>query len=143
VKNTSTKLIEVLLKTIDRVGIKKTIKVLEVSQQDKNQNKHLQELIIISTCNKFGITEKTLLFGRQNIANRTNAIGVVSVLLSRLCKLSQREVSYILHKEPTNINKYIKKFEHLDASFKNDKELIVMMNDIESECNEYFKINKK
>jgi len=139
VKNTSTKLIEVLFKTIDRVGIKKTIKVLEVSQKDINHNKHLQDLIILNTCNKFGITEKTLLFGRQNIANRTNAIGVCSVLLSRLCKLSQREISYILHKEPTNINKYIKKFEHLDAQFKNDKELIIIINDIEKECNEYFK----
>ena len=138
-KNTSTKLIEVLLKTIDRVGIKKTIKVLEVSQQDKNSNKHLQELIIMNTCDKFDISEKTLLFGRQNIANRTNAIGVCCVLLARICKLSQREISYILHKEPTNINKYIKKFEHLDIKFKTDKELIVKIEEIEKECNEYFK----
>ena len=138
-KNTSTKLIEVLLKTIDRVGIKKTIKVLEVSQQDINTNKHLHDLIIMNTCNKFGITEKTLLYGRQNIANRTNAIGICSVLLARICKLSQREISYILHKEPTNINKYIKKFEHLDLKFKTDKELIIKMNEIEQECNEYFK----
>ena len=138
VNNTSTKLIEVLLKSIDKLGIKKTIKVLEVSHKNTDKNKQLQDLVILNTCNKFGITHKTLIYGRQNIPDRTNAIGVCAILLSRLCKLTQREIGYILNKESTNINKYIKRYEHLDSSFKNDKEILIKITEIESACNEFY-----
>ena len=95
-KNTSTALIEVLLKTIDKVGIKKTIEVLEISHSSSNDVLVLQGLIILNTCQAFGITEHTLLKGRKNIANRTNAIGVCAVLLKKMCRYSQIEISMIL-----------------------------------------------
>jgi len=136
-------LIEVLLKTIDKVGIKKTIKVLEVSQNSMDDQAFMKGLIILNTCNHFGITEKTLLNGRKNIANRTNAIGVCSVLLLRLCKYNQRQISRILNKEPSNINKYIKRYENLDKNFKDDFDLLLAIKDIEAETIKYYELNKK
>jgi hypothetical protein len=142
-KNTSTTLIEVLLKSIDKMGIKRTIKVLEVSQKNVNDTDLLKGIIVLNTCNAFGISEKTLLSGRKNVANRTNAIGVCAVLLLRLCKLTQREISHILKKDTTNINKYIKKFENLDKNFKADVEIIYKMGEIETETIKFYELNKK
>ncbi len=141
-KNTSTTLIEVLLKTIDKVGLKRTIEVLEISHQNSDDKKLKQGIIILTTCNYFGISQKTLLTGRKNIADRTNAIGVCAVLLQRLCKYSQREISYILRKEPTNINKYIKRFDNLDKNFKSDNDLLFKIESIEQEVIKHYEINK-
>lgn len=142
-KNTSTALIEVLLKTIDKVGIKKTIEVLEISHSSSNDVLVLQGLIILNTCQAFGITEHTLLKGRKNIANRTNAIGVCAVLLKKMCRYSQIEISMILKKEPSNINKYLKKFENLDNTFKSDIDIMHKIDSIESETMRYYEVNKK
>tara|TARA_R110002167_G_scaffold70465_11_gene198864 strand:- start:9022 stop:9468 length:447 start_codon:yes stop_codon:yes gene_type:complete len=142
VKNSSTALIEVLLKTIDKVGIKKTIEVLEISQNSTNDILVLQGLIILNTCQSFGITEHMLLKGRKNIANRTNAIGVCAVLLKKMCRYSQIEISMILKKEPSNINKYLKKFENLDNTFKSDINIMHHIDKIENETMRYYEVNK-
>jgi len=132
-RNSSTILIEVLLKTIDKMGIKKTIQVLEVSQNYSDDNKKAIDTIVLVTCNHFGISQSTLVKGRKNIPNRTNAIGVCAVLLLRMCKISQREISNILRKDPTLINKYIKKYESLDINFKDDLEVLNKMEAIKKE----------
>lgn len=119
-----------LLKTIDKVGLKKTIQVLQISHKHFSQDEILINLIILNTCIEFNIDEKTLLAGRKNTANRTNAIGVASVLIMRMAKLSQRQISLILKKDPTLINKYVKKYEHLDKNFTQDAEVILRMNKV-------------
>jgi hypothetical protein len=132
-RNSSTILIEVLLKAIDKMGIKKTIQVLEISHNYSDDNKQLIQLVILNTCTHFGITQSTLLKGRKNIADRTNAIGVCALLLMRMCRLSQREISDILKKDPTLINKYIHKYQSLDKNFKDDIEVMRKMDLIELE----------
>ena len=126
-KNKSTLLIEVLLKTIDKMGISKTIQVLEVSHNYTDKEKLLIQTIVLNSCKYFDIDEKTLFNGRKNTANRINAIGVASVLLHRHCNISQREISNILKKDATLINRYIKKYQSLDPNFKLD--LIVIEED--------------
>jgi hypothetical protein len=142
VKNTSTILIEVLLKTIDKMGIKKTIQVLEVSHSYSDDSKQLVQLIILNSCNHFGITDTNLKIGRDNNPNRTNAIGVCSVLLLRMVKLSQREISDLLHKDTTLINKYIRKFQNLDPNFKGDAEVLRKMEEIRLDVLKQLEINK-
>ena len=44
--NNSKKLIEVLLKTIDRVGIKQTIESLQITEIHITENKVLQDAIV-------------------------------------------------------------------------------------------------
>ena len=141
-RNSSTILIEVLLKTIDKMGIKKTIQVLEISHNYTDENKKLIDLIMLNTCNQFGISQNTLLLGRKNEQSRTNAIGVCAVLLLRMCKLSQREISDLLRKDPTLINKYIRKYETLDAKFKDDLDVIEKMDTIRTETLKQYEINK-
>jgi len=141
-RNSSTQLIEVLLKSIDKMGIKKTIQILEVSQNFSDDNKRLIETTIVVTCNHFNITHSVLLSGRKNIPNRTNAIGICAVLLLRICKLSQREISAILKKDASLINKYIKRYDNLDMNFKDDLELANKMNTIRNEIESQIKITK-
>jgi len=121
--NTSTILIEVLLKTIDKMGIKKTIQVLQISQSLSDENKKIITLIIAKTCKHFQISEDNLKHGRGKI-NRTNAIIVASALLQAMGKLNQKQISDILNKDKSSINKYLRKFDSLDPNFFIDAELL-------------------
>ena len=121
--NTSTLLIEVLLKTIDKMGIKKTIQVLQISQSLSDENKKIITLIIAKTCKHFQISEDNLKHGRGKI-NRTNAIIVASALLQAMGKLNQKQISDILNKDKSSINKYLRKFDSLDPNFFIDAELL-------------------
>ena len=140
-KNKSTLLIEVLLKTIDKMGISKTIQVLEVSHNYTDKEKLLIQTIVLNSCKYFDIDEKTLFNGRKNTANRINAIGVASVLLHRHCNISQREISNILKKDATLINRYIKKYQSLDPNFKLDLIVIEKMEQIKIESLKNCEIN--
>jgi hypothetical protein len=140
-KNKSTLLIEVLLKTIDKMGISKTIQVLEVSHNYTDKEKLLIQSIVLNSCKYFDIDEKTLFNGRKNTANRINAIGVASVLLHRYCNISQREIASILKKDATLINRYIKKYQSLDPNFKLDAIVIEKMEQIKIESLKNCEIN--
>jgi len=124
-------LIEVLLKTIDRVGIRKTIESLEITEVHITENQVLQDLIINETCKEFDITKKTLLTGRKNSPSRTNAIGVCCLLMKRYCKISQSDIGLRVRKDVSGVNRYIKRCENLDEKFKDDKELILRIQKIE------------
>ena len=141
-KNHSTILIEVLLKTIDKMGIKGTIQVLEVSNNYSDENKKLIDLIILNTCKYFDISEAMLKKGTTRNPSRINAIGVCSVLLMRMCKLSQREISEILHKDSSLINKYVRSFQSLNVNLKDDAMLIQKMDLIRNDALTQFEINK-
>ena len=129
-KSNSTELIEELLKTIDRVGLKKTIQRLRDTTNQINEIEVLQEFIIEKTCNVFQISRQTLLTGRENTPNRTKAIGVCSVLLPNHCKIPQRKIASVMRKDTSNINKYIKKYENLDPNFKYDLEVIHIIDNL-------------
>jgi hypothetical protein len=132
-KSNSTELIEELLKTIDRVGLKKTIQGLKDTTNPLNEVEVLQEYIISKTCTEFQITRNTLLTGRKNVENRTNAIGVVCLMLKDHCKFTQTDIAKIIRKDNSNVNKYIKKYESLDPNFKKDLDIIRIMNKINTE----------
>lgn len=136
-KTNSTALIEELLKTIDRVGIKSTIESLKDTQNILDGNQILQKFILIETCKEFNVAQNTLLEGRKNTPNRTNAIGVCSILLKRHCKITQSEIAVILRKDVSNINKYIKKFNHLDSKFKTDIDILISIEKIENIVNNF------
>lgn len=134
----SINLVETLLYSIEKLGIKKTIKVLQVYQEEDNEIERLKQLIINCTCVRFNISEKTLKKGRKNIPERTDAIGVSALLLNDMCKFSQKRIALILEKETTNINKYIKRYSKLDKNNKFDKKIIdkieVIKNDVLNSC---------
>ena len=134
----SINLVETLLYSIEKLGIKKTIKVLQVYQEEDNEVERIKQAIINCTCVRFNISEKTLKKGRKNIPERTDAIGVSALLLNDMCKFSQKRIALILEKETTNINKYIKRYSKLDKNNKLDKKIIdkieVIKNDVLNSC---------
>lgn len=73
-KNNSTILIEILLKTIDKMGIKKTIQVLEIGSRQNSEEQILVEAIIANTTTEFNITEDILINGRQNFRDRKSVV---------------------------------------------------------------------
>jgi len=132
-KSNSTELIEELLKTIDRVGLKKTIQGLRDTSNPLDELVVLQEYIISKTCNEFQITKQILLTGRKNSENRTNAIGVSCLMLRTFCFLTQRDIARAIRKDYSNVNKYIKKYENLDPNFKKDLDIITIMSKMSNE----------
>jgi len=140
-KGKSAYLIEVLLKTIDKIGISKTIEVLEVSHNYSDSKARLIKTIVITTCKHFDIDEKTLLNGRKNTPSRVNAIGVCSVLLVQMCEVTQREVADILKKDATLVNRYIKKYQNLDVNWKADAIILEKMSSIKQESLKQIEIN--
>ena len=127
-RNNTQKLFEIVVKSIDKLGIKRTTQILETSIVLHKDNKHIVSSILINTCQTFNISEHILINGRKNIANRTNAIGVCCLLLTDILNLSQTEIGKILKKDVSNINKYLKKFKKLDENFKEERILIDKIN---------------
>lgn len=138
-KNNSTLLIEILLKTIDKMGIKKTIQVLEIGTRQNSEENILVEAIIANTTKEFNITEDILINGRQNF-RRVDAVGICAVLLKRMTNLNQRMIANRLHKDYTLLNKYIHKYENLDPNIKTEAELIEKMDAIRETTMKQFEI---
>ena len=136
-KSNSTTLVEELLKTIERVGIKKTIERLKDTTHHLNNMEVLQEFIISKSCQHFLISKNMFLTGRRNTHNRTNAIGVSCLLLSRHCKIPQTQIAKIIRKDNSNVNKYIKKFDNLDPKFKEDLKIIKIIEVIDNEITDF------
>jgi hypothetical protein len=136
-KNISTQLIEELLRSIDEIGIEKTIGTLQIARQSKDTSEVLKEFIIISTCKEFGINKKELLVGKKYTAQRKNAIGVASILLKQHCNISQSKIAIILRKDNSNISKYIKKYNRLDANFKEDRIVLVHIENLQHLIKEF------
>ena len=141
-KNDSLNLIEALLKTIDKMGLRKTIQVLQVSQNTFTKDDVLINLILLNVCLEFNINETTLIRGRKNTPQRTNAIGIACLLLFTISKLTQRQISSLLKKDPSLINKYIKKYQNLDKTFAQDLELINKINRIKENTLKQYELNK-
>ena len=138
-KNNSTILIEILLKTIDKMGIKKTIQVLEIGSRQNSEEQILVEAIIANTTKEFNITEDILINGRQNF-RRVDAVGICAVVLKRMTNLNQRMIANRLHKDYTLLNKYIHKYENLDPNIKTEAELIEKMDAIRETTMKQFEI---
>ena len=60
----------------------------------------------------------------------------------RMCKLSQREIADILQKDATLINKYVRRYQILNANLKEDAELLDKMEAIRTDALKQFEINK-
>ena len=134
----SQRLINELLNTIDKIGIRETIQALRKKQVDLNNNiPELQIHIIHSTCNKFGIQEKILLYGRDKSEARYNAIGVCAFLLSNHLGLTQTKISMLLKKDISTISRHLKRLQNLDMKYKNEKDLELVLKDLDKQIKEY------
>ena len=136
-KNISTQLIEELLRSIDEIGIERTIGTLEIARQSKDNREVLREFIIVSTCKEFGINKQELFVGKKYTSQRKNAIGVCSLLLKQHCNLSQSKIGIILRKDNSNISKYLKKYNSLDIRFKEDRQVLAHIDNLQKLIKEF------
>ena len=118
----SQRLINELLHTIDKIGIRETIQALRRKQEDMDNNTpELQIHIIHTTCNEFGIQEEILLHGRDKSEARYNAIGVCAFLLHNHLGLTQTKISMLLKKDISTISRHLKRLQNLDRKYNNVK----------------------
>jgi hypothetical protein len=131
-------LIEELLKTIEKIGLDKTIDTLKITQNKIQDSQFLmQEYIIDICCTQKSISKKTLLNSVDNNVNRTNCIAEISYLLNKHNSQSQTQIGYILKKDNSVISKYIKKINQLDNKCFFDIQMIKDINDIEIKIKEF------
>jgi|TARA_R110000787_G_scaffold117093_4_gene227629 DNA-binding transcriptional ArsR family regulator len=134
----SQRLINELLNTIDRIGIRETIQALRKKQNDiENNTPELQIHIIHSTCNEFGIQEEILLHGRDKSEARYNAIGVCAFLLSNHLGLTQTKISMLLKKDISTISRHLKRLQNLDMKYKNERDLEEVMQELDKQIKLY------
>ena len=134
----SQRLINELLHTIDKIGIRETIQALRIKQEDMHNNTpELQIHIIHSTCNEFGIQEEILLHGRDKSEARYNAIGVCAFLLHNHLGLTQTKISMLLKKDISTISRHLKRLQNLDRKYKNERKLEITMQELDKKIKEY------
>ncbi len=134
----SQRLINELLHTIDKIGIRETIQALRRKQEDMDNNTpELQIHIIHTTCNEFGIQEEILLHGRDKSEARYNAIGVCAFLLHNHLGLTQTKISMLLKKDISTISRHLKRLQNLDRKYKNERKLEITMQELDKKIKEY------
>ena len=131
-------LIEELLKTIEKIGLDKTIDTLKITQNKIQDSQFLmQEYIIDICCTQKSITKKVLITSLDNNENRTNCIAIISYLLNKHNSQSQTQIGYLLKRDNSVISKYIKKINQLDNQFFFDIQLIKDIDEIEVKIKEF------
>ena len=134
----SQRLINELLHTIDKIGIRETIQALRRKQEDMDNNTpELQIHIIHTTCNEFGIQEEILLHGRDKSEARYNAIGVCAFLLHSHLGLTQTKISMLLKKDISTISRHLKRLQNLDRKYNNERKLEITMQELDKKIKEY------
>ena len=131
-------LIEELLKTIEKIGLDKTIDTLKITQNKIQDSQFLmQEYIIDICCTQKNITKKVLINSLDNNEKRTNCIAIISYLLNKHNSQSQTQIGYILKKDNSVISKYIKKINQLDNQFFYDIQMIKDIEQVEEKIKEF------
>ncbi len=134
----SQRLINELLHTIEKIGIRETIQALRRKQEHMDNNTpELQIHIIHTTCNEFGIQEEILLHGRDKSEARYNAIGVCAFLLHNHLGLTQTKISMLLKKDISTISRHLKRLQNLDRKYKNERKLEITMQELDKKIKEY------
>lgn len=134
----SQRLINELLNTIDRIGIKETIQALRRKQNDiENNIPELQIHIIDCCCNQFGIQENKLLYGRDKSEARYNAIGVSAYFLNKHLGLTQTKISLLLKKDISTISRHIKRLHNLNMKYENERQLDLIIKDLDKKIKEF------
>jgi len=136
-KNKGTVLLSELLKTIESVGLDKTIESLKITQ-NKIIDKYevLQEIIIKCSCEEFNLKSENFKNAKSNY-NNTNCMAIISYLLFRHNGYAQTKIANILKKDNSVVSKYIKKINELDDKHTQDQKLLFKLSNIENQVKEF------
>ena len=121
-KTISGELLEVLLESIESLGVKRTLQVLKTS---KNKlfisDDNITKFIIASVCKEYDLTLDELKSSNSHYdSKRVEASSILSYLLYNHCKLTQVQIGMILKKDNSVISKYLKRINTLDVKFQPD-----------------------
>lgn len=141
-KSPESALLEVTLKSVDKLGIAKTVTVLEnaITTQGSESN-DVVIFILEIVCKEFKVAKDELLFGKSR-RKRSPAIASASFLLSQHSNLNQRAVAEVLHKKQGAISKHNTFIENLRETTPYEKELLQKISFLNEKI-KVFKENKK
>lgn len=112
-ENRSVKLIEEALKTVEEIGVSKTIEALREARVIQHGDRIKVEFIVKTCCNEFNIEHEELISGRSN-GTRVQALTVCAVLLQKYTEYDNVQIAGRLRKSNDLISKYSKSFYSLN-----------------------------
>ena len=135
-KNKAYKLFEQVLKSIETVGIDKTIETLKITETKLlESNQIITEFIIKSVCECFGVPMKSIKSNRKGMSDvkTRNALKLCSHLIYTHTDYSQREIQYKIKLDHSQVSRYINEIPNLDINFEKDNYLKSKLDLIENE----------
>lgn len=116
-KNIS-KVFEEIQNTISAVGETGFLKMLVEIREDKNlvyQNETAKTVIQIVS-KEFNIPVRELLYGNTRVNDKTQALGIITLILVQHYDFTLKEVSTFLNKNNTNLSRYKKEADNYDPN---------------------------
>jgi hypothetical protein len=121
-------MIKALQNSIDVIGVDATIQSLNSVNPDKKT--YIKNFIINEVCRKFDvskeITEKNI-----HTLKHYKSLAAISYLLYHFVYYTQAEVGYILGKSKSTVNRYITEIVNLDRGYKEDKQVLEIVKNLE------------
>lgn len=105
-------------KTISVVGEKGFMQMLTDIREDSGlsyQNDIVKHVIKV-VCKEFEIPTKELLYGTSRLADKTHALGVITLILVTKHDFKLKDCANFLNKNYTNLSRYKKTVEHYDPN---------------------------
>lgn len=127
--------LETTLRSVEILGQKKTITLLNQAISNHNINtSDIVDLMFLTVCNEFQLDKNELLFGTsRKDGSRVGAIVGAVRILSEHTKLSYTAIGNILNKTSPEIAKYKSRYVELNEKIKTDKELLQKIGSAESD----------
>lgn len=122
-------LVEVLARTIEKIGVDKTIGILEKAQQEpvKFADK-IVEKVVTSISDRLNISVEEIIYGVGRKNNRKIAIGFCTFYLMEVYNYDLKQIAEILNKDQTICFKYKKLITGLNPKHAADQEYIIEKN---------------
>ncbi len=136
-KDSSINLLSETLKTVERVGMKKTIDSLRGLREEDTES-GIIDSILSHTCSEFRVSRTDLFHGNSQ-GQRTNALAICYVMLVKHLEWNQAKIKLFFDKDTSNVSRYIKRVNNLNRKNAKDLELIESFDIINEKVEEYKK----
>lgn len=130
-ENKSKSIFDELFLSIERVGVEGTIRHLKRTESVSKDN--IERFILELVCSEFKVNKFDLSQSTDQDENKHQARIVLSYLLYNNTSLTQKQVGEMVSRSKGTINKHISEVEGLSPKIKSNRELLVVVERLETE----------
>lgn len=137
-KANALKVFEVTLKSVETLGLERTISALETAIDTQNDNNEdLVNFIFKTTCKYYNITKDEIINGNTRNGKRYLATVMISHILCKYTRLSQAAVSRVLNKTQSLISQNLNYLKSWNEKIPVEKQYIQDVLLIEKKLQDY------